>query len=194
MRKITIYMDRPQILIEDTVENIGWVDAPHMISYHMNFGFPLVDSKTQLIESESEVVPFDEESKKNFDSYNLFSDPVKGFHEQIFSHDIKEDKDGNCNIALVNRDFNLGQGIGICLKYNKESLPNLVHWKQMGEGEYVCGLEPANTSIRGRKQEKEEGNVVFLKPGEKKYYRLSITVLPSNSEIDEAEKRIRNIY
>lgn len=190
-RTITTWIDRPQLLIEDTVENIGWRDTPHMISYHMNFGFPLVDSNTQLLEPKAEVVPFDEESRKNLDRYDSFSEPAEGFHEQIFLHDVEKDNDGNCNIALVNRDFNRGQGIGVWLQYNKESLPNLVHWKQMGEGEYVCGLEPANTSIRGRKQEKEDNNVVFLSPGEKKHYMLSITVLPSNAEIAGVEEIVR---
>jgi len=190
-RKIITWMDRPTIVIEDTVENIGWESYPHMISYHINFGFPLVDSTSKIVESEAEVVPFDEKSKKGIDSYKSFSGPVHGFQEQIFFHDIKEDSEGNCNIGIVNPEFNDSQGIGVWVKHKKETLPNLVHWKMMGEGEYVCGFEPANTSIRGRKVEREKKNLKYLEPGEKVDYRIEIRVLDSKEDfngLDEISK------
>ena len=48
-RKISTFMDKPVIIIEDTVENIGFTDYPLMVLYHLNFGFPLLDSSTKIV-------------------------------------------------------------------------------------------------------------------------------------------------
>jgi len=33
-----------------------------------------------------------------------------------------------------------------------------MQWEQIGEGEYVCGLEPANCSMFGRADSRKAGN------------------------------------
>src|SRR5680860_525083 len=134
-RKISTFMDKPVIIIEDTVENIGFKDFPLMILYHMNFGFPLLDSTTKLILPKSVTAPKDEEAKKGIKNFNEFSEPVDNFNEQVFLHDIEADKEGNCSAALVNSEFNNGEGIGISIKFNKNNLPNLIQWKQVSSGE-----------------------------------------------------------
>lgn len=60
-----------------------------------------------------------------------------------------------------------------------------MEWKQMGIGEYVCGIEPANSYPRGRAIEKKEGNVRYIEPGEKLDFRLEFNVLKLNSDIEE---------
>ncbi|MBC7334516.1 MAG: DUF4432 family protein, partial [Actinobacteria bacterium] len=69
------------------------------------------------------------------------------------------------------------------------TLPHLIQWKQMGEGEYVCGLEPANSLVRGRKIERQEGNLKFIKPGEKVNFKVEINILTSNKEIRSFESK-----
>jgi len=154
-RKITTWMDSTRIIVEDCVENIGNSTSPIMLLYHVNIGYPIIDSCSKLLESKAFVTPRDEEAEKGLNSFNNFSEPVKGFKEQVYFHDIEADEDGNANIALVNEEFNNGKGIGIWLKYNKNNLPYLIQWKQMGIGEYVCGIEPANSYPRGRAIEKK---------------------------------------
>jgi len=39
---------------------------------------------------------------------------------------MEADKGGNSNVAILNPDFNNGQGIGSWLKFEKENLPYLV--------------------------------------------------------------------
>lgn len=51
-------------------------------------------------------------------------------------------------------------------------------------GEYVCGIEPANSLVRGRKEERERGNLKFIKPGEILKYRLEFNILGSKKEIE----------
>lgn len=183
-RKITTWMDEPRIVIEDTVENIGSTESPLMILYHINIGYPVLDSTSRLLSSKSKVTPRDEEAEKGLSRYASFSEPVRGFKEQVYFHDIEADSDGNANIALVNEEFNNGEGIGIWIRYIKDTLPHLIQWKQVGEGEYVCGIEPANSLVRGRKIEREKGNLRFIKPGEKVNFRIEINVLTSNKDIE----------
>jgi hypothetical protein len=187
-RKITTWMDTPRVVLEDTVENIGHNRSPLMILYHVNIGYPVVDNGAELLEAKAKVIPRDGEAKKGFDDYNKFSEPIKGFKEQCYFHDIEADEDGNSNIAIVNRDFNNGKGIGIWMKFNKDNLPMLTQWKQMGMGEYVCGIEPCNSPVGGRKAERESGNLKFIEPGEKVSFRLEFNILKSNEDIDKFKK------
>jgi len=189
-RKISTFMDKPVIIIEDTVENIGFKESPLMILYHMNFGFPLLDSSAKVILSKATTVPKDEAAKKGINNFNEFSEPIDNFDEQVFIHDIEADGEGNCNVALVNSEFNNGEGIGVSIKFNKNELPYLIQWKQVASGEYVCGLEPANSLLGGRETEKKNNNVRFIKPGEKINFKIEINILDSKKEIDSYIKNI----
>ena len=42
----------------------------------------------------------------------------------------------------------------------------MVQWKQLGMGEYVCGIEPGNAFVGGRKEERENGTLKYVEPGE----------------------------
>jgi hypothetical protein len=190
-RKITTFMDKPVIIIEDTIENIGFREYPLMILYHLNFGFPLLDSATKLVLSKAVSVPNNEEAKKTEKKFNEFSDPIDNFDEQLFLHDIEADKEGNCHAALINSEFNNGEGIGVSIKFNKNNLPYLIQWKQVASGEYVCGLEPSNSLLRGREIEKKNNNVRFIKPGEKVSFNIEINILDSRNEIKNYIRKIQ---
>jgi len=189
-RKITTYMGTPKIIIEDNIENIGFTESPLMILYHINIGYPVLDKTSKLIEGKANVIPRDEDAKIDFDKFSEFSEPIKDYKEQVFFHDIAADVNGNSNIAIINPEFNNGEGIGISLTFNKDNLPHLAQWKQVGEGEYACGIEPSNSLPRGRAIEKELGKLVFLKPGEIKNYRIEFNILKSNKEIEQFKKTL----
>ena len=187
-RKISTWMDCPRILIEDTIENIGFEKTPVMVLYHINIGYPLLDNGSRILEPKTKVlyeVDFKRKIPKNFLS---FSKPIIGFQEECYYHDIEPDEKGNVNIALVNEGFNSNQGLGLWLKYKKNNLPFLVHWKQQGAGEYVCGLNPGNSLSRGREIERNENTLVNFQPGEKKQYKLEFNMLSSNKEIEVFKK------
>ncbi|MDZ7837242.1 MAG: DUF4432 family protein [Actinomycetota bacterium] len=114
-----------------------------------------------------------------------YSKPVDGYKEQVFFHDISADSQGYSHIALVNPQLNSGRGLGIAVKFNKDSLPHLVQWKMMGNGEYVCGLEPANSFVRGRAVERQEGTLKFIQPGQKVNYHLEFELLDSRKSIGQ---------
>ena len=87
------------------------------------------------------------------------------------------------NIAIINEGFDEGNGIGIWMRFKKDTLPLLTQWKHMGMGEYVCGIEPCNSPVGGRKTERENGNLKFIEPGESVDFKLEFNVLKSNEDI-----------
>ncbi len=184
IRKITIWMDKPKILIEDSIVNIGPRISPIMILYHINIGYPVLDKFSKILESKSKVTPMNEEARNTSRKYSEFSGPVPGFKEQLFLHDIEADNEGNSKVAIINEDFDNKKGIGISMKVNKDNLPYLLEWKNLDEIDYVCGIEPCNSFIRGRKVEREEGNLRFIEPGENINYRIELNILASNNDIE----------
>ena len=52
-----------------------------------------------------------------------------------------------------------------------------------GEGVYVMGIEPGNAYVMGRKIEREEGRLQYIKGGESRNFKIEIGVLPTNKEI-----------
>ncbi len=182
-RKISVWTDTPKLLLEDTVENIGHKTSPLMILYHINIGYPILDKNSELLEDTAKVVPNDEHAKKDLAEFNKFSDPVKGFREQCYFHDIQADEEGYSNISIVNEKFMDNQGIGIWLRFKKDNLPYLTQWKQMGIGEYVCGIEPCNNLGQGRKIEREKGRLRLIEPGERIAFKLEFNVLKSEKDI-----------
>jgi hypothetical protein len=188
-RKITTWMNKTKILVEDTVENIGFKKSPLMILYHVNIGYPVLDSTSELIEARANVTPMNKISEKEIDRFNKFEEPVSGFEDRVYYHDIEADIDGNSNVAIINQNFYNGNGLGLWIKFNKDNLPNLVQWKHMENGEYVCGVEPCNSLIRGRNIEKKEGMVRFIEPGERINYRVEFNILTSNEDIEDFKSK-----
>jgi hypothetical protein len=188
-RKIYTWMEKPTLVIEDTVENIGHKVSPLMILYHFNIGYPLLDKDSELLEGKAKIIPNDEVAKKGLSGFNKFSGPIKGYKEQCFFHDIAADEEGYSNIAIVNEKFLNNQGIGLWLRFKKDNLPYLTQWKQMGMGEYVCGIEPCNNLGQGRKAEREKKRLRSIEPGEKVEFKLICTVLKSNKEICDFKKK-----
>ncbi len=188
-RKISARLGESRLTIEDLVENTGFERSPFLIVYHMNAGFPLVDAGTQLVATSSSVTPRDEEAEKGKEDYNIMSEPVPGFREKVYFHEMKADSEGYAYTALINEE----RSLGLYVKYGKETLPHLAEWKMMGEGAYVVGMEPSNNMLRGRPGEREAGTLVELKPGEKVSMFLEVGVLSGQGEIKEYRKKVASI-
>lgn len=189
-RKVSIRLGESRLEIEDTVENQGFSRTPHMILYHINAGYPVLDEGAELIVAARSITPWREASEQGLNDCRHFTGPIKDFEEQVFYYDVIPDGEGYCHVALVNRDLNGGTGFGLYLKYRQDNLPNLIEWKMMGEGTYAVGIEPANCLPEGRDKERQRGTLQFLEPGERREYRLDIGVLASIEEILKFEATV----
>ena len=183
-RRITACMFNPKITIEDTIVNLGYKTSPLMILYHINVGYPLLDGTSNLLFKKIKTIPLDENSAKGAAVCHKFNEPITGFNDEVFFHELAADKDGNANVAIVNHAINNNEGLGLSIKFNKNNLPYLTQWKHLEKGEYVCGIEPCNSFVRGRYIERREKNLQFIEPGEQKKFRLEFNILKSNNDID----------
>lgn len=192
-RRIWARLGEAKLHVYDIVENEGFTETPHMFLYHINIGFPIVDEGAELLAPSIESTPRDDDAKAGFGRHFSFESPTPGYREQVFYHEMAADDNDHVYVALVNRKFNGGEGIGIYVRYHKSQLPRFIEWKMMGEGTYVVGLEPANCLVEGRDKERERGTLQFIEPGGRRHYETEIGVLRSNREIEEMERKIEGI-
>jgi len=189
-RRIWSRLGQSRIMIRDVVTNEGHRRTPHMMLYHVNFGFPLLAEGTELLAPSRDVRPRDEVAAPGLAVHNRYEAPIDGYEEQCFYHDMVADAEGNVTVMLVNRGYGGGQGLGVYLKYRRAELPLFTQWKMVCSGTYVTGLEPANCLVEGRDKDRERGILQFLEPGESREYLVEIGVLDGNEEIDAAAGRM----
>ena len=191
-RRIWTELGSKKIHIEDIVENLGYKECPHMYLFHINVGFPVLADRSELIAPTSQVTPRDEHSKDNLTNYNFGDPPTVEFQEQVYYHEMEPDVDNHIRVALVNRQFNKEQGIGIAVRYHKTQFPHFVQWKMCGQGAYVMGLEPSNCHVDGRASERESGSLQHIEPGGRRHYEVEISVLTSKDDINRIQEKIAN--
>ena len=172
-RRITAELGGSRIAIRDLVENLGVMESPLMILYHINLGFPLLDETSELVTEPHPVEPRDAAAEPGLGDWMRFQKPTPGYVEQAFYHDLPADKNGWAKVQLVNR----ARKLGVCVRFQKAALPNLVQWKMMGQSNYVLGIEPANCRAAGRSLERARGSLQFLQPGEQREFQVEIKVI-----------------
>ena len=133
--------------------------------------------------------PYDSASKAGLASFNRFTEPMRGFTEQNFFHTMAGDVHGFCHAAIINRG--LAGGLGLYIKFERDSLPYLSEWKMMGEGDYAVGIEPSNTKCMNRSDLRKQGLLPFLEPCETREIRLEIGVLSGDAEIRACIERTK---
>ena len=102
---------------------------------------------------------------------------MNGIAERVYYHDVQPDSAGYCSAGIINKNVGDGRKLELIMRYKKEQLPILSHWKMMAEGEYVVGLEPGNCHVEGRLREKEVFKTLqYIQPGEIKQAELEFEV------------------
>lgn len=173
-RRIWTKLDQPRFWIEDTIENRGFSPAPLMFLQHFNLGFPLVDATARLELPPHTTKPRDVVARSGLEHYREFSEPIAGYAEQVFYHDLAPDRSDNVEVRFINPAFNSRQGLGIALRYAKADYPIFVQWKMMGEGLYVIGLEPANCHVEGRAAERARGTLQMIEPQTSRTFKIEV--------------------
>lgn len=192
-RRLRTALGESRFVLEDVVENLGPEPAPHTILYHVNAGFPVLDEEAELLAPSAEVRPANPESEKEPGEHARFLPPTPGYTERLYFHKLRAGRDGRTAVALVNRGFQAGRGLGYLLRFPVGALACFTEWKMMGPGTYVVGTEPGNVHPLARERLRREGSLPFLAPGERRRYELEFSVLASPEEIRAAEAEIRSL-
>ncbi len=190
-RKVCSKLGANSIWITDRVENLGFAPQEFMLLLHINFGFPVVSETCEVVSAVNKVEGRDPCCWDTIADYNRFAPPTPGIEEHCFYHDLKGEADGTTYVAIVNREFNHGQGIGACLRFNQGEYDQFTEWKMCAQGTYVIGLEPGTCHVEGRDKDRSEGRLKVLGPGEGRDLHMEISVLDGQAEIEACVNKIK---
>ena len=184
-RTISNKIGESKITIHDVVTNRGNTPSPHMILYHCNFGWPLVDEGVDIVyrgKCRSRGMEMDDAVFNDNHNYKKCSKPLKshvGGGEACGFINVAADSKGFCTVGLHNERLNMA----VAIKYKKKQLPCLANWQHWGPGEYVTALEPGTNPPTGQNKARKEKKLIHIEPGESRTYDLEIAVLTGQRQI-----------
>jgi Domain of unknown function (DUF4432) len=176
-RRIEAPVGGTHITITDEVTNVGATACPHMLLYHCNVGFPVVDDGAELVYPAPPGVCVSEASSPDFQHLTA---PRADFVEECYEHDMRADPDGYVSAAVINRQ----RQIGVFQRYPRAVLPHHITWRQLGDVSYVVAMEPSTNRDAGRFDARERGELQYLNPGQTRRYELRIGALDGAEAID----------
>jgi hypothetical protein len=185
-RRIEAKVGESRFTIHDEVENVGHHRTSHMLLYHCNAGFPVVDSGSELLVPASRTstdygVPIE--------GYRTLSDPIPNLTEACFEHELVAEPEGTVPIGIVNRTL----GLGVYQVFRIAQLPHHTVWRMMGEDTYAMAMEPSTNRDAGRWDARQRGELQTLEPGETRQYDLEIGAIDGSSAIDAFADRVGRI-
>ena len=184
-RRLRTHVGGKRLELRDVVTNDAGTRRPHMILYHCNGGFPILDADARLFVSASGIAPRDADAERGLAVWDRGGEPEPGFKEQVFVHQPIVCRDGRAAAALWNPMLRDGAGLGIAIRFDPKQLPGFFTWRMLAHGTYVMGMEPANCpTIEGRIEAAKRGTLPFLEAGESKTYDLEFEVLTHQAELD----------
>jgi hypothetical protein len=194
-RRVEATVGSNEVVVSDHVVNAGFCRTPHMYLYHLNFGYPLLDEGSTFVAPIRHTIwaAHADALKAQGVGYRTMPEPQRSFHEQVFEHAIASDDDGKVPVALVNRGYNDGEGLGILIEWSEEEFPCLIQWQHLQDGAYAMGIEPSTNHVFGKPFARERDELCWLEHGDYRSYTTTFRVLNDVSAIDEAESRIRSI-
>jgi len=181
-RRIETRLGAVALAVTDTVSNEGFRPDPVLLLHHINLGFPVLAATSELLLPPGTRSTPDEAVWRRGDA--------PGTGSQVITHNVPPDADGLAEVALVNRAFAGGRGLGVAIRYTQGSFPLLWQWRNLLAGEYVMGLEPSTGRGGGRRATREAGELRILAPGEMAAFRTEIAALRDHAAIDETARRI----
>jgi hypothetical protein len=178
-RTISAEIGISKIVIEDKVTNLGNLPVPHMLLYHCNFGWPLIDEGTEIIwegkwksrGSSLDNFIFNKNSKYKICKSSI--DEHNGAGESVAFIEIAPKSSGICECGFINHKL----GLKVVLRFKKDQLPWLTNWQHWGKNEYVTALEPGTHPPIGQAAARKNNSLLFIQPGEIRNYYLEMELI-----------------
>jgi hypothetical protein len=185
-RHIEARVGESRLSIRDEVVNVGYDRTPHMLLYHVNLGWPIVDDGAELI---APMISVKARGDYPADGYQRMHAPEAGYVEQVFEHELAAEPDGRVPVAVVNQRL----GLGAHQIYRQDQLPCHFIWRMLGDGTFVVGIEPSTNRPTDRLDARQRGELTELEAGESRSYELELGALVGNDSIDELTARVASI-
>ena len=185
-RKITTVFPGKSIVLEDTIENQSFRKEPMMLLYHCNVGWPLLGEDCEMLSANKKGDSPDADAAPHTENYSRMESPLDNEPEYVFLHELAADGNGETFAAVINPVQNLG----IRISFNVKELPYFMEWKSRASGDYVIGLEPANSSVYGRLYHEERGDLHMMAPQSVETKKLVFTFL-EGEELEQIKEEAR---
>ena len=179
-RRIRTTLGSPSITVEDEVTNEAFRAEPLMWMMHCNIGWPLLGEGAEVVLPSRAVEPRNEDAAADIDHWSEIVAPEANRPEAVIIHTLAANADGGSLAAVVNR----AKGLGLVIDFNIKDFPWFMEWKSMAAGDYVVGLEPANSCVHGRAWHEERGDLHMIEPQSVERKRLTFTVIEGEAAID----------
>lgn len=185
-RRVEARVGGAHLTLQDEVENAGHHPTPHMLLYHVNLGFPVVDEGAEIVLPTRRVTPCGDYPVEGFETLTA---PVRDFEEQVFEFEARAEPDGTVPVGILNR----ARGLGVYELYKGEQLPHPFVWRMLGGGHYVVALEPSTNRVAGRHDARERGELLTLGPGERRRYDLGLGALVGGDALERFARRVESL-
>ncbi|MBQ1935508.1 MAG: aldose 1-epimerase family protein [Clostridia bacterium] len=177
-RQVVVSKKGNTVTLLDRVENVGAKPSPCMLLYHFNMGYPLLSESAKLVIPNHSVVGRTPEAQADIARALTVEAPQADYAEQCFYYDVKE-QNGMASCGIYNPEIQAG----LIMSFDKKSLNKFTQWKQMGEHEYVMGLEPGNCLPDGRDAVRQRGELTLLNPNESATFKTVLTFTDIESDV-----------
>jgi galactose mutarotase-like enzyme len=188
-RLIELDLDGRELRLTDTVENLGYERTPHMLLYHINLGWPIVDAGSELVAPIASRPWQSPESITQGLSYRVLPEPQPTVAEQVFEHALIADPGGHHHVALLRADGSYG----VHVSWDARAMPHFFEWQNLRRGQYGVGLEPSTHAVQGEQAARDDGSMLWLEHGDQRTYRTSIRFLKGAEETEATRSAIRAI-
>lgn len=192
VRRIEVDMGGDTVRIADTVENLGYAATPHMLLYHVNVGYPLLDEGARYVAPVRQPLWANhagEAYRAQGVGYRTMAAPQTRFREQVWEHEMDADANGRVPVALVNDRLSRA----FVVETRKAEFPCHLEWQNLQAGMYTLGLEPCTNHVLGHNAARERGELIELAPGESRIYSSTLSVVQGAEAIAALEARIAAI-
>lgn len=189
-RRIEARIGGTELRIVDRIENRGFSRTPHMLLYHINVGWPLLDAGARFVAPIRRTRAANMARESQRAGYRTQEGPQPRFVQQVLDHDVAADAAGRVPTALVND----ARGLGFAVEFDGARFPCLQQWQALGDGIYGFGIEPVTTRWGDRAVAERSGEIVWLAQGESRVYDTRIAALEGSAAIAAFEARVAAIH
>ena len=188
-RVIRAVVGTGRIEVRDELVNEGFATTGFQLLYHCNVGWPALAPGGHMAAPSAKATPRDAVAEQGAAEWMKVHGPVAGYQEQVFYHDMTPDAEGWVTAAIINPALgDPAKPFGVGVRYRKDTLPRFAQWKQLGQQDYVMGLEPATCTVGGRAADEAAGVLPMLAPGESKSFAVDFIVADGEAAMAALEK------
>ena len=185
-RRVEAKVGESWFRIHDEVENTGHTRTTHMLLYHCNVGFPIVDEGAQLLVP-GPGVPTDTAPAGN---YRILEAPIANYQERCFEHDV-DHRGGRDGAGRHHQPTDRAGGLPAL-----QQAPAAASRRRGGCPARTSTSWPsrrARTATPVAGTPATRGELIELAPGERRIYDLEMGALVGADQIDAFTSRVARL-